>query len=384
MIDKMERKQSAETALRDATTDDLDELVALEQACFQHDQISRRQFRWMIKRANARLQVAEGKSGLSGYILLLFHNGTSLARLYSIAVAEAARGTGLGSQMLVEAERLALERQCVYLRLEVNPQNKAAIRLYESRDYRPFGLIRDYYQDHGDAVRYQKRIMIMPTAVSHLVPYYEQTLDFSCGPACLIMAMQALAPEFSGDRSLEIQLWREATTVYMTSGHGGCSPQGLALAAARRKFSVTLWLSDRNPLFLDGVRKPEKKSVLELVHNDFMAEIEDRDIEIVTGGFTVQALVDALSRGEIPLVLISSWRFNNSKAPHWIVLAAADETFVYLHDPDVDTKLSKAPGDTQSVPVKLSDFAKMIHFGQARAQAALCLSQPLKRKKNQG
>ncbi len=77
------------------------------------------------------------------------------------------------------------------------------------------------------------------------------------------------------------------------------------------------------------------------------------------------------------LLLISSWRFNDNKAPHWVVLVAADDNFVYLHDPDVDAQLSKAPGDTQSVPVRIDDFERMIHFGQSRMQAAMCLCPPI-------
>ena len=60
-----------------------------------------------------------------------------------------------------------------------------------------------------------------------------------------------------------------------------------------------------------------------------------------------------------------------------MVLVAADDNFVYLHDPDVDAQLSKAPGDTQSVPVRIDDFERMIHFGQSRMQAAMCLCPPI-------
>ena len=43
------------------------------------------------------------------------------------------------------------------------------------------------------------------------IPHYAQTLDFTCGPSSLIMAMKALKPEVAADRALELQLWREAT-----------------------------------------------------------------------------------------------------------------------------------------------------------------------------
>ncbi|ASJ72718.1 GNAT family N-acetyltransferase/peptidase C39 family protein [Granulosicoccus antarcticus] len=370
-------KTTSSQLIRLATLEDVDKLVALENLCFSGDRINRRQFRWMITRANAQLNVCMESDELTGYVLVLFHKGTSLARLYSLAVSPLHRGSGLGRLLLDEAAQMALSHQCVYLRLEVDPRNVKAVALYERNGYKLFGTHEDYYQDHGDALRYQKRILSTSPSISHTVPYYEQTLDFSCGPASLIMAMRALDPSLQADRTLELQLWREATTIYMTSGHGGCSPHGLALAAHRRGFHARLMLNDSGPLFLDGVRRADKKAVLELVHEDFLTQIGQTDIEVSYAGFDSAALVTALSSGCVPLVLISSWRFNDNKAPHWVVLVAADDSFVYLHDPDVDAQLSKAPGDTQSVPVRIDDFERMIHFGQSRMQAAMCLCPPL-------
>ena len=370
-------KTISERLTRVATLDDIDALVSLENQCFSSDQISRRQFRWMITRANAQLNVCLQKDELVGYILVLFHKGTSLARLYSLAVSPLHRGCRLGQQLLDEAEQMAVAHRCVYLRLEVDPRNVRAVELYERNNFKLFGTVEDYYQDHGDALRYQKRILNTPPLTSQPVPYYEQTLDFTCGPASLIMAMRALDSSLQADRTLEVQLWREATTIYMTSGHGGCSPHGLALAAYRRGFHPRLMLNHSGPLFLDGVRRADKKIVLELVHEDFVAQIAKTNIEVTYTGFNAASLVTALSGGSVPLVLISSWRFNDNKAPHWVVLVAADDNFVYLHDPDVDAQLSKAPGDTQSVPVRIDDFERMIHFGQSRMQAAMCLCPPI-------
>ena len=48
----------------------------------------------MLTRAHASLTVAEGDGGVLGYALVLFHEGTSLGRLYSIAIDPRARGIG--------------------------------------------------------------------------------------------------------------------------------------------------------------------------------------------------------------------------------------------------------------------------------------------------
>ena len=47
------------------------------------------------------------------------------------------------------------------------------------------------------------------------VPYYNQTTDFSCGPSSLLMAMKALDPKSDFSRTHELQLWREANTIFM-------------------------------------------------------------------------------------------------------------------------------------------------------------------------
>ncbi|CAH0160092.1 ribosomal-protein-alanine acetyltransferase [Pseudomonas sp. KD5] len=142
-----------------AVIEDLPALLALEQQCFTTDRLNRRSFRWMISRAHGQLLVAQRGERLVGYALVLFHRGTSRARLYSIAIAVDARGSGLGKQLLERAEACALEHDCAYLRLEVRIDNPMAIALYERNGYRRFGLIQDYYQDHADALRLEKHVL---------------------------------------------------------------------------------------------------------------------------------------------------------------------------------------------------------------------------------
>ena len=77
---------------------------------------------------------------------------------------------------------------------------------------------------------------MVETKLGHKLPNYNQSLDFTCGPASLMMAIRALDKTQPLDRAHELQLWREANTVFMGKGHPGSSPYGLALAAWRRGF----------------------------------------------------------------------------------------------------------------------------------------------------
>ncbi|MFJ2324505.1 peptidase C39 family protein [Pseudomonas sp. NPDC087690] len=354
-----------------AVVEDLPALLALEMRCFTTDRLTSRSFQWMITRANGQLLVAESSGHLLGYALVLFHRGTSLARLYSIAIAAESRGSGLGKQLLQRIEAVALEHDCAYLRLEVRTDNPAAIALYERNGYRRFAVIHDYYEDHADALRLEKRILEHRDSRSIKVPYYPQTTEFTCGPACLLMAMGALQAQRLLERREELQIWREATTVFMTSGHGGCSPQGLALAAWRRGFRVRLQVSLTGALFLDGVRDAHKKDVMRLVHEEFMAQLAECDVEQVIG--VALDLPRLLAAGGQPLVLISSYRLTRSKSPHWVMVTDCDEDFVYLHDPDVDHSQHRQPMDCQHVPVSHEEFEKMCRFGRGKLRAAVVL-----------
>jgi ribosomal protein S18 acetylase RimI-like enzyme len=196
--------------------------VRLENLSFETDRLTRRQFRYMLTRARAQtLLAADDADRALGYVLVLFSRGTSVARLYSIAVDPEARGRGVASALVAAAEAAAWEQERAYMRLEIRRDNLASQALFEGAGYRRFGILSDYYEDHMEALRYEKALAPGLKPELQRVPYYEQTLDFTCGPSTLMMAMQSLDPSIALDRTLELRIWREATTVFMTSGHGG-------------------------------------------------------------------------------------------------------------------------------------------------------------------
>lgn len=142
--------------IRPATEADLAALVALEQQAFRGDRMSRAQYRRHLRSAGASVLVATAAGDLLGSALVFFRRGSTLARLYSIATAPAARGRGLGARLLAAAEAAARARGCRALRLEVRVDNPAAIGLYERAGYRRIGAYADYYDDGADAWRYEK------------------------------------------------------------------------------------------------------------------------------------------------------------------------------------------------------------------------------------
>jgi ribosomal protein S18 acetylase RimI-like enzyme len=144
--------------IRRATLADLDALVALERSAFTTDHLSRRQYRHHIASASARVLAAIDASGLLGKAVVFFRSNSSAARLYSIAVAHAARGRGIGEALLAAAESAAQKHGCPRLRLEVRQDNAGAIRLYERHGYQRFGAYAGFYEDGADAWRYEKML----------------------------------------------------------------------------------------------------------------------------------------------------------------------------------------------------------------------------------
>ncbi|WP_026279146.1 MULTISPECIES: GNAT family N-acetyltransferase/peptidase C39 family protein [unclassified Thioalkalivibrio] len=359
--------------IRPATLEDLEALVALEDAAFEIDRISRRQFRYLLTRGHAATLVAEGPGGegLLGYVMLLFSRGTSLARLYSIAVSARARGQGLGRRLVEAAEDAARQHGRTDLRLEVRRDNAASLALFRGLGYRDFGTIDDYYEDHMDALRLQKSLATGPDPALVRAPYYAQTLEFTCGPAALMMAMRAVDPALKLDRRLELRLWRDATTIFMTSGHGGCGPYGLALAAAHRGFEVELLVRDRGVAFADSVRSAEKKEVMQLVQEDMVEELEQLGVPVVHGPVNVSQLEARFAEGGVPVVLISSVRLYAERFPHWVTVTGFDERFVYVHDPFVDVEQGERAVDSVNMPIARADFERMARYGRAGLQAAV-------------
>lgn len=353
---------------------DVSALSTLELKAFSGDCLNARRFRHFIRSEHSELWCLDSpQGGIQAYALVLFHRGTSLARLYSLAVAPEARGQGLGLQLLRWMEERALARHVLFMRLEVRKDNQAALALYERHGYRRLRSLKQYYEDGGDGWRMEKPLRgAIP--VPENIPFYAQTTPFTCGPAALLMAMRSLDKKVALNRLHELNLWREATTIYLTTGHGGTSPQGLALAAHRRGFAVRLWLSDIRVAFLDGVRSTHKREVIQLVGDDFQARCDRAGIITDVGSKSVDDLRQALAAGYRILLLISTWRLNRNKAPHWVWLVSVDDDYGYINDPDVDADLDQVVTDNLYVPVSLDNLARMIQYGVAQYGAAVLLS----------
>ena len=149
---------SAEVACRRVGLNRTDDILALEDACFSTDRISRRNLRNLMRSPSAYCMGAYHRGTLVGSMVILFRSNSRSARVYSLAVSAAARGLGIGRRMMARAEREARMRGCSRMRLEVRMDNLPAIRLYESLGYIDTSVLPGYYDDGAHAYVMRKEL----------------------------------------------------------------------------------------------------------------------------------------------------------------------------------------------------------------------------------
>ena len=91
---------------------------------------------------NRELYVAKIEGNVVGYALLLMrdlnHSGLHPCRMMVIdefCVHEAARGHGIGTEMMADVRVLAKAFCCTQMKLSVYPQNDDAVRFYEANGF---------------------------------------------------------------------------------------------------------------------------------------------------------------------------------------------------------------------------------------------------------
>ena len=149
-------QDGVEFVVRPAFEADLDAIYALECASFATDRVSRRALRRFLKATHRPVLVARSGGRITGYIVLRLYPRS--ARVYSLAVAAAHAGRGVGSQLLHAAELYARAHGRLRLTLEARYDNRLAIKLYEKLGFRNFGRYPGYYDDGAEALRFEKTL----------------------------------------------------------------------------------------------------------------------------------------------------------------------------------------------------------------------------------
>lgn len=366
-------KAEREPRLRPARPADVPALVAIEQRAFISDMLSARSFRRLVASPSASVILAEEGGVVAGYALVLFRSGTFAARLYSIAVAAEFAGRGLGATLLAAAEQEALGRDCLFMRMEAHIGNRRAIGLYRQAGYRPIGRIAHYYKDGGTARRFEKWLASPANQLMRAPPYFHQTTDFTCGPACMMMALAWAGRPMRAGVAFEYKLWREATTIFMASGIGGCGPFGLAVTLKRHGLQPEIHVSKPGPYFLDEVRSAEKRRVMRVAQGEFRREAERLGVPISFSALSEQDLCDALDAGACAIVLVTGYHLSRGRVPHWVFVYGHAERCILLHDPEAQRDEAGGPKPSEGWAVPAALFARMSRAGAADLRAAIVI-----------
>jgi ribosomal-protein-alanine N-acetyltransferase len=135
--------------LRRATVADINSMLAIEAASFS-DPWSRHALLGAVASPDTITTVAELvmpgviPTAVGGYSVL--SRTADEAELLNLAVAETARGQGIGAALVEQAKRDATEWGAWAIFLEVRASNAAALALYERAGFREVGRRKDYYR----------------------------------------------------------------------------------------------------------------------------------------------------------------------------------------------------------------------------------------------
>lgn len=127
--------------LRTMTPEDLDAVMAIEQAVYSHPW-SRGNFRDSLNPLfDAHCLWLEGE--LLGYFLAM--HGVEEMHLLNITVAPSRQGQGWGHMMLDALSLLSRSQGAQWLWLEVRQSNERALQVYERYGFRQVSIRKDYY-----------------------------------------------------------------------------------------------------------------------------------------------------------------------------------------------------------------------------------------------
>lgn len=362
--------------IRLANERDIKPLARLEVVAFQNDRFTEEQIEYLMGRSRATIFVLEQGATVIGAAYVLYRKAHHAARLYNLAVDPAFQGGGYGRKLLRECELEAARRSCSEITLEVRQDNEGGIRFYQKHKYVIRRSLSDYYEDGMAGFKMAKEINLkVPLKVKLNIPYHAQTLDFTCGAACVMMALKYYRPQQELTRTLEMRIWKEATLVFMMSGLAGTDPYGLSLSCVDRGLSCRVMISlDTTPM-LKSVRTNKKREIMKVVHNDMKRQARKSGVSRVICDYGIEEVVSALYRGLVPIVLISTYRLTGDQVPHWVIVTGFDRDNLYIHDPDL-ASYKKNKSRARHLRIEKSEFLRMSRYGKEVYRCLLMIGPP--------
>lgn len=168
------------------------------------------------------------------------------------------------------------------------------------------------------------------------VPYYAQSSEFSCGPACVLMVMKHFDSSLEIGRELEFEVWRQCNMI----GIKGADPYGLSVPLIDAGYEVRLITQRRKIIEY----KPWKRRLLRHFSSDDIKlsvfgmkenrrRALDRGLPVTYKRPIVADVLRGLQSGFVLIALVHMGVVHSLNIPHWIVVTYADEERVVFNDP---------------------------------------------------
>jgi len=168
------------------------------------------------------------------------------------------------------------------------------------------------------------------------VPYYRQSSDFTCGPACVLMVMKHFEPNLQVDRYVEFEVWRQCNMI----GVRGADPYGLSVPLLDCGYEVQL-LTQRRRMVAAG---PWRRRLLrhfssEEVELSFLGMKQNqiralrRKLPVTYRRPLVTDVVSGVRNGFVPIALVHMGVVHSLNIPHWVVVTDASQGCVVFNDP---------------------------------------------------
>jgi len=189
------------------------------------------------------------------------------------------------------------------------------------------------------------------------IPYYAQSAEFTCGPACVLMIFKFFDPHLKLNRSLEFEVWRQCNMI----GVKGADPFGMSVPLLDAGYEVHLATQRRRMIDPDlwKSRLREHTFTPEDARLSVFGIAENRKRALGLGltveysRLTVERVDRSCSEGFIPIALVHMGVVHQLDIPHWVVVTDVGEDHVAFNDP-------YPPKGEKDIHVRREEFQKMI------------------------
>ena len=189
------------------------------------------------------------------------------------------------------------------------------------------------------------------------IPYYAQTSEFSCGPACLLMIFKFFNSNLKLNRTLEFEVWRQCNMI----GVKGADPFGMSVPLLDAGYEVRLLTQRRSMIDSDLWRSriqeirltPEDEDLAVFGIAENKKRALGRGLTVVYSRLTVERVAKSFYEGFIPMALVHMGVVHQLDIPHWVVVTDVGDDHVAFNDP-------YPPKGGKNIRVSREEFRQML------------------------